>query len=310
MKITRQCSWLAIGVVWCAGACQDAQRVTRPDDSGINKQYVAGAAAAALNPKGHFVIPATTSGWSRAELSETDAAAIAGIWVRQFSPTNPQWYEEAHGSKIDFASLHRCGRAFYALSPYIEPGKEFNPSELNAVASKWLLTYCDASEIPSVSVAVATTATYVRITNGRIDGRSLRGMEIFACGIPAGSTIPISPERAVEGLSRASGKRIMTVPRLIIPGSWHGQGAQWMLETEAPVEVQSVSGKRGTDRTFYVGIKVGGGWEVRTHRGVSTTNSPFFRDTLYRLSGQAVGLARRADVPRALEVVDVIGGRP
>ena len=218
----------------------------------MSRTYVTGAAASALNADGRFELTARRS-WSRAELSEAEAATLADVYVRTFVPTLPGWYERAHGGAIDFESLRRCGRTFYGESPYEEPTAELPEGLINAIASRWFFSYCNA-DVPKVSVAVAASATHLRMVKGKIDPMSRKGGEFDAEGIPRGETAPLSPESAAEWLAKESGKRVASVPRLILPGIGYYAGTgRWLLELEGPVISRGEAGERRSDRAFFVG---------------------------------------------------------
>ncbi|HEU4996405.1 MAG TPA: hypothetical protein VFT29_16420 [Gemmatimonadaceae bacterium] len=291
-----------------AGGCRDAENLTRPDNTGVDRAHVTGAAAAALDADGQFVLPALSSGWSRTELGEAEAAALADAYVRVYAPTLPSWFERVHGAKIDFAALRRCGRVFYALSPYVEPPMSTSQSLVNAVSSQWLFSYCDGRALPAVSVAVAAAATNLRFAGSRIDPASLVGNEIDGSGIPMGMNVPISPEGAVERLAKESQRRISTVPRLLLPGvRFHPQVARWELATETPVATTNSDGQSRSDRLFFLGSNVRS-WDVVVYRS-RAQSADSLSDALIRANGDTVRFQRRSDVPLDWERAG-FGGRP
>jgi hypothetical protein len=287
-------------------ACRDTTRLVRPDDSGVDRAYVTGAAAAALDADGRFRLE-TGSGWQRPELSEVQAAALADVYAFRLAPTLPSWFERHRGAKIDFASLRRCGRAFYAFSPYVEPPDALLAGRVNAVASRWMFTYCDGEESPAISVAVATTATHLRIVNGRIDGSTWRGMEFHGAGIPLGTTAPILPERAAERLAQESGARVASVPRLMLTGvGYFPQSARWMLDLDRDVTARNPQGVGRSGRQFFVGRSLTE-WSVGTYQAATAVAEV---DTLFGVSGELLLLKRRSDASRGWESVEFNRGQP
>lgn len=295
-----------------ATACGASRTITVPDDSGVERSYVTGAAAAALDANGQFHLQ-SGGDWRRPELTEAEAAAMADVYALRYAPTLPEWFERHRGARIDFANLRRCGRVFYALSPYIEPADGYiEPSELsagivNALASRWMFTYCDAGNSPALSVAVAATATHLRITpGGTFDPFTRRGNEFHASGIPLGTTAPILPERAVERVALESGARVASVPRLLLPGfKYFPQSARWVLNLGRDVETRSPQGVHGTGLEFFVGQSLTD-WSVGVYRALDTVRG----DTLFLPSGKPLVFTRRSDAPGAWESVQFARARP
>jgi hypothetical protein len=286
-------------------AC-DQRSVAPPIETGLNRAFVTGDAAAALDADGRFVLSFAKS-WSRPELTEAEARRFGDVYVTQFVPTLPGFFERSHGQSIDFASLRSCGRAFYALSPYVEPSADVIQAFVNQVSPRWLFTYCNASGLPSVSVGVAATATHLTINNGTLDRRSLRGGEFQASGIPAGSWVPLTPEEAVARLSEQSRRRISAVPRLVLPGMpYVAQSSRWQLDLETAAPARSASGSV-LERRFYVGWAFRE-WKIETSRGRSRAPGDMEEEVTLP-SGQVVLLVRASGVPRAFESV-TFGGRP
>lgn len=138
------CLSLALAAI---AACRDATFPAAPRAFAVDRSSVTGAAAAALNSEG-FVDLSPQRAWSRTELTEMGAKALADAYVRDFVPTLPAWFERHRGADIDFTSLQACGRAFYAATPYEEPDVSMPVAVVNAIASRWLFSYCDRPNVP------------------------------------------------------------------------------------------------------------------------------------------------------------------
>lgn len=289
-------------------ACHDAPNVTPPNTAGTSRAYLTGAAADALDPEGYFRLQ-SSSGWKRTELTEAQAEQFAEVYIRKFAPTLPSYFERSHGAKINFAALNRCGRAFYGVSPYEEPLAGVDEGTLNGVASQWLFSYCGDDGLPIVSVAIAATATHLRIEDGSFARSSLRGNEILGSGIPRGTELPMSPERAVEMLAGAAGRRISQVPRLVLPGiPYYPQSARWELVVETAASIRTARGDVSAVSRFFVGRALKE-WNTEIAHGVAQSDDAP-TDAIVLASGQRLEFARVSGMPRAWERIEFIGGRP
>jgi len=296
---------LALACTVTAG-CQDQASIVPPDDSGINRAFVTGAAAAALDADGRFALESAGT-WARAELTESQAVVLTDYYARKLAPTLPSYFERSHGQPIDFAQLRQCGRVYYAASPYLEPPSSTPRALVNTLSPRWLVTYCDGNELPALSVSVASTATSLRLLEGSIDPASEVGMEFEADGIPAGAATPMAPERAVERLAQEARRRVATVPRLVLPGfPYVAATARWQLDLETPVEAHGGSGTR-IERRFFVG------WALREWRLETATGAPPVAGQSEHVilpSGERITFSRRPGEPRSFEAVSFGGGRP
>lgn len=304
----RKARWVAIrsGIVLglvSLTACGDRVReFTKPDDSGVNRQYVVGAAAAALDANGQFKLTARRT-WKRPELTEGDARRLALLYIRKFPRTNAAYYEELHGAAIDFDELYLCGRVFYAMSPYEDPDSSMPEGMVNAIASHWLFTFCRPGGIPVISTALAATATRLDFS----DPSTQRGSEIFSIGIPAGKTGFALPERAVEQLATASGHRVSTVPELVQRGLGTApQSAQWRLGLDGPVSATDGAGTRIQRVVLYVGRALRS-WDIEIYDGTLASAGDPAEEVRDR-DGRVYFLVRAGNMPRAFVRVQVLGG--
>lgn len=284
-------------------ACRDTTVVTTPDNARLNRAFVTGGAAAALDADGRFVLGSGRS-WTRSELNESDAKALADVYVHRFARTNAGFHERLRGKPINFEKLRPCGRAYYARSPYEEPAAGVPDAIVNVIAPRWIFTFCEDANDAAMSVAVATTATHLVMRDGRIDPMSLRGSEFYGLGVPAGKSMTVSPERAVERVATESGRRVAEVPVLVLPGlPWEPLAARWLLVTEAAIRVRNAHGQPALLNSIYVG-RANLSLDVETFRGtVASALEP-----LEKLTGadkQEYQLRRLPSMPRRFEEVRI-----
>ena len=203
------------------------------------------AAAAAIGPDGRIQLTAPTGGLQPG-LSADDARAFASAWMVQFAPVMRSALERDHGGPLSPAELKSCGRVLYARSPFIAPGNEIPAPYRRAYGPWWLVTFCDAAQAPTVSVAVSAWATDLSLTGGKLMIPRISGNEFVAVGIPVGHVgeYPSPPESAVELAAQQSGERVSAVPELVMPPNTEGlpQEARWHMVLEAPAAFQTASG--------------------------------------------------------------------
>jgi hypothetical protein len=267
-----------------AGCAQDQEPLT----ASISRTYLMGDAAAALDSSGSFR-PILYRPWSREEVSEVEATLMADEYLRRFVRPYPSRFERRRGAPIDGRNLKRCGRPLYAESPYEEPAPDMNEAVVNFAASRWIFPYCDMSG-PAVSIAVAASATRLRVVDGRWPTVSFIGGEFDALGIPMGTIEPMSPETAARMLGTATGKRVATIPRLVLAGVGHwAQAAHWMMQLEDTAESSDAHGARRSERTYFVGRS------LRTEeREIARASVPRAADTLRGRADTIWVLHRRA----------------
>ena len=290
-----------IAVTFIVGAC--GENTPLSGEGNLLRSHLTGAAAAALDANGQFVLDQSPA-WQREELDAAAAESLSDVYVRTFAPTAASLFERAHGGPINFDNLTRCGRVLYGETPYEMPESNMPDALLNFAASRWFVSYCDGA-LPVLSIAVAATATHVRIVNGRFDPMSLRGGEFDKEGIPRGSTAPMSPEAGATLLANESGRRIAAVPRLILPGvGYFAQSGRWLLELESPVSSEASNGRSRAETRYFVGRSLRT-WDLELSRAENRERGA---DTLRGPGGVVYAFVRRAGHRARWEQV-TFGGR-
>jgi hypothetical protein len=258
---------MGFGAVLLTGCGGRDELTAPPPPPPAIQTSVTATAAAALGTNTQFAFP--DAQMHPDELSGQQARAIAEAWARTHGPMIRQSLEEEHGAAIDFGALRACGRAFYAESPFEPLDPSVHPSVQNHFGSKWLIGLCNRYERLAVSVAVAVSATRLRIEDGSLRVSNSPGSEIFAMGIPSDwdSPVGMSPERAVAHAA-ASGRLVTAVPRLIgaSPSEAYAQGALWLVSLNGEARLRNVrSGRERRTATVYIGV----GNRVGTARATS-----------------------------------------
>lgn len=235
----------AFGIFGCAHDISGAnQRLEVTADTSLLTPDV----ARSLKSGGLFAL-STPGPDVRDELSEPQVRAIARAWVRQGFPWVQGRLEGQHGSAIDRANLRDCARVYYAESPY----ETLQDSSDGGVARRaygpwWLVPLCVGGD-PKVLLGIAAFAD-IHLENGEIRFSHHPGTEFVWRGIPGAASVPMSPEAAANAVARASGAKIASVPRLILPNFREGSpaAARWEIAI-SPATIVTSHGQRPTSTT-------------------------------------------------------------
>ncbi len=242
-------------------ACASNGGPTVPEPPAVSREWVTGAAAAALGPDGRFVFPAPAP--RSYAITEAEARKQAVAWARAVSagPDGAlpgfRFLERDHGGPIPFAKLTDCGRALYAQSAYKPLPDTLPQPMLNAFGSYWVVRLCSPDgEIPIV-VAVAETSE-LSVGDGQLKLPPFPaqiGNEFRSAAVPRGTprtrAFPLEPEAAVAFAYRQTGRRISEVPEFWQrvaeqrPDPISVHSGHWRLRLEAPVH--GVGAATGTD---------------------------------------------------------------
>lgn len=244
--------------------------------------YLAGEALGAVQGDGQFRLSGPTR---PGEISETQAREMASEFAHSIGRWVKGSWEADRGAVVDIEALHPCGRAFYAESAYEDLPETAAVSLRQLVGPKWLVTLCGKNRDPQVSVAVPTIATTTAVVDDKL--RITNGRHFIAFGIPAQvGAVPPSPEEAAESAARGTGRRVVSIPHLVLPPlPFSPQLAKWRFGLEAPVDVtlrssgESLStsevyygfGESWNSQSLMVGKRVVPEHEIRDFRQDDTT---------------------------------------
>src|SRR5690349_20540143 len=98
-------------------ACQENNGAapTMSTAPAVQHEWVTGAAAAALDANGRFVLPRTPA---PGEIDEHTAVALGDAWLKEFGSVVRTTLEEERGGRIALETAQRCGPPLYAASSY------------------------------------------------------------------------------------------------------------------------------------------------------------------------------------------------
>ena len=247
-----QLPWFFCAALMLTTACkEDVVVVERPLKPETVVAALTGTALASLNSDGHFA-GLTTS--APDEINAGEAARFANAYAHQFAPLHFTYLQNTRGAAVDLKQLHACGRPLYAASAFDPLPSDIDVAYRRPYGAWWMVTLCAGDE-PQVSLAVSAMATDMRIVDGNIRFPAFHGNEFFAIGIPAGhyGEFPMSPEVAAVRAAQLTGRRVQSVPELIIPGPTAGlpQEAKWQLVIEAPTQLHGEkTGDLETDKIY------------------------------------------------------------
>jgi hypothetical protein len=255
-------------------ACASGGGPTVVEPVTVSKDWVTGAAAAALGPDGRFVLPGPSNP-GPLEISEASARAQAVAWARLVSriPTTGgtesfapggSGLEQEYGGKIAFARLRDCGRAIYAESAYGPVADGLPRYLLNGFGSYWVIDLCSPVGDVPVVLAVAATSALV-VSGGELQpnpppsGNEFRSAAVLR-GTPLARVYPLAPEAVVAFAYRQTRRRVSEVPVFVQrvadygrPDPIYPQNGHWLVTLEAPVQgVGVVSGAQYDTREVAV----------------------------------------------------------
>ena len=241
---------IATNIAACTGDLANPDSL--PDRQAVSAAVV-GAAAADLDANGQFANLQTSA---PDELASADAIRLANAYAKEFVPFQYDFLKKARGGPIDLKQLAACGRPLYAGAAF-EP----LPSTIDVVHRRpfgawWLITLC-AGSTPQVSLAVSALATDLRLEDGKIKFPAAAGNEFLAVGIPLGhqGEFPAAPEVVAVRTAEFSGRRLTTVPTLIMTAYTEGlpQDSRWEINLESSIRVRVVGLGDVTTQRLYSG---------------------------------------------------------
>jgi hypothetical protein len=163
---------------------------------------------------------------------------------------------------------------------------EYDRPSRKDLGSYYLVTLRQAGD-PVLSVAVSVLAGDLLVQDGRIHFPKSFGSEFIVIPYWRGHEYPISPERAAMIANEAVGRRVVSLPELLLPpvtDRWAPQYSMWRVVLE---------GDHGSLDTSYVSwhgeVLRGGRGHSRVHRAEATRTG--------NTTSEQAHLRIRADVP-------------
>jgi hypothetical protein len=250
-------SYVAFWIVAAAGTLLgcDARRVTF---QGLTTPptvdaFVTPQLAGSLDADGHFPLPAPDPSWGP-QISPARASELAVAYVRTFGPYLRSFLERGHGAVLNFDSLQPA-RLYYAVSPYAPPTTAIHPGSRKGLGPYYLVHLISGGQY-AVTVAVSSLSTDITIAGGRLRYPLKTGNDFLAVGtaVGGGEQRPMSPEQAVQLVSRITGLPAAAAPVLILRGRpFEPQSARWEVSLERPAVFRGAeSGRQVNTSTIYV----------------------------------------------------------
>lgn len=234
------------------------------------RPWVTGAAAAALDADGRFLLPDPVAPGPEPIIDREFAGDLALAFIRTWV-ANPnvvvilggesirESLESGHGGPVDWGSVHLDPRlAYFAETPYEPLPDSVHTGIRRHFGPKYLAPVFERGQ-QVASISVAAYSTDLRIDErGFVDLPPVYGSEFIPTGIPGGLPfrVPLWPEEAVRFAAEATGARVAEIPTLVLPRSdTFPQAARWRLTLDRDVEVRTLTtGSRERTRTVYLGI--------------------------------------------------------
>jgi hypothetical protein len=274
---------------WCVAllviACRDERAPTEPR---LASAWLTGRAAEALAPDGRFRLNAVQR-HPMSEITSSQAVQIASVWTHTNGPWLQHAFEQDRNAPVDSRRVAQCGRVVYADTPYQDLPPTASHTIETVFGPWWLVTLCDERG-PAISVAVSAFAKNLTVGNGVVTGI---GNELFATGIPTKlSSVPMSPEEAVQLAVSETGARVSEVPTLVMgPRPASPQTAKWLITLDRPISIRGVhSGVTRTASTILVGF------EDTWHTKAIQANDPGAPAVI--VGGDAPAVSRGASAPQ------------
>lgn len=275
------------GMVAVVVLCQTAisacrENLTTPrtyPDLPLEPSMLTAQAAASLDETGHFDLHAPSP--LEAEIDGNQAVRIASVWTKQFGRFFLDHLEKERGYPIDLFALRVCGAPMYAEAAY-EPASAAVPAPIRrGTGAWWLVTMCDASGAPVLSLAVSALDTDVSVVGDTLRyAVPLSGNEVIPRALPSGSHAPMppTPEQAAALVAHLTGRKVAQVPELIAPPLFRlaPQSARWAVTLDSAVLIHGVrTGERYHTHEVYVGYNQLDGspvlWVTRASRSTADT---------------------------------------
>lgn len=285
IRVRPYVAWiLAIGVASCIDfatgpAADPTSRLASPAAiSVVPASMLTGDALAALGPAGRFTRSVPPLPTSSALLTADQAdSALAGFW-RMWGGGRAYFAAEQRGAPIRADRLTRCGRPQFAESSFEAPADTASLPLRVTWGPRWIMAFCDGDTVQIV-VAVGALATslatynFDQATSGATS--QLLSAAFASLGIPPGVRYPLDAEEAAVRAAQLTGRRVDSVPRLIIARPiWNPVWALWNVSLEQPVRVRgTTSGAEHMRQALWYGLIPMSRWHLTVADGTDDGTS-------------------------------------
>jgi hypothetical protein len=227
---------LILGIL--VSACSDIMRVSQPRVR-LGPAQLTESVAAALTPDGRFVLPSSVTD-PPGQLTEAQAKSIAARYVKDVMSSRLGEWIAAHGAAIQPNALAPCDRALYAASPYASRnGANLSEITVRTFDAHWVIPMCGQAGQLEIVVSFSALATELAENLGSRNSMPWERSDVMSFGVPVGAAASMySPEGAALYAFTAGGKRVSSVPKLIMaPMPEASVLVRWRLDLEAPINV-------------------------------------------------------------------------
>lgn len=294
--LSRQFICLCFAGSLALAACGEAPANPQPLYPDDIRNDVVPELVASFGPEGRFVLPAPPPG-AFPQLTPEQAAEMAVVFARTFGPYIRGYLETDHGRSIDFEALRVGSPVYYSATPYEPPPADVNPALRNLTGPSYLVYLVSPEGTPVLMVSMAAY-TEVRVEAGRLRFPREYGNDFEAHGVPLGRgfVMPVSPERAVEIVARATGGRAASVPELVMADlDYMPVHSRWKVTLDRAVSARGRSGRMRPVREVYVGL--------RSELTIPLEDQPQERMVFDSRANRSVRLSVRPGRPVAFEPV-------
>ena len=240
-----------------AASCDNRSDLVAPPSVGLTSAYLAGDAARSLGADGKFVLPDSLI-HPRSELREEGAKRLATMYAHTFGRFLVSSWQGAHRGEINYASLQPCGRAIYARNAYSRLPDDVSVIAQRTFGPHWIVAMCDRGDQPAVVITFSSLATELEDSSDSVRIAGYSQTDFRSHGIPIGSTgrLLFSPEGAAEEAHRLSGRRVTSVPDLVLTPMPDAPAlVRWKVALEEPIQVKATTNTEPHPvRDLYVGF--------------------------------------------------------
>ena len=218
----------------------------------LDPSFVTGAAAAALQPNGRFALEAAVTAPAN-QVNESQAKAIASRFVLDMAPSLQRVWSEQHGSAVTTSALRPCDRALYAATPYLSIAGNASELTRRTLGPHWVVPMCDKGQTTLV-ITFSALALELAVAPRPVPARWERAA-IASFGFPPNAAgWMYSPELVTAHLFKETGRRIRSVPVLVMPPMPETPAlVRWRIDLEGPVTVTGSISSIARERTTLFG---------------------------------------------------------
>lgn len=238
---TAAVSVAALTLVQLVSGCGDGSIQPKPFGP-VDVQALTPQIRATLVHGGYFPEPAVEFPSPLSTAARADSLARA--FVKTFGAARQSSWSLTADADVHASTLTRCGMGETALARFTQLESSASRLLINTVAPAYMAHFCDALGVPRVLVSVALTGVAEISPDGSLVPFSVEGGTFFSSEIPmtmGGGAILLSPERAAELAYRSTGRRVASIPVLVMPPFLDAPYfARWRVMLEASVRLVDI----------------------------------------------------------------------